>query len=135
MNRAQRKIHRNFFFQTWPGFFAMPVYLKSGIIAKQLYIRIHNYGCMFVMAMCKLFNFSNLYLFIALPRILYLYQNCKVKIQFCSDVFKSNVIRDLTVCARAYFSILIDSIQYKKPTLYLNYKSAKIRPFFLSEEY
>ena len=39
-------------------FFAMPVCLKSAIIAKPLsYIRIYNYGFMFVIVMCKLYNF------------------------------------------------------------------------------
>ena len=38
-------------------FYVMLVCLKLAIIAKPLYIRINNYGFMFVIAMCKLCNF------------------------------------------------------------------------------
>ena len=55
--QGTQKNSQDFFFQTWPGFFAMPVCLKSGIIAKPLYIRIHKCVFRFVVAMCKLCNF------------------------------------------------------------------------------
>ena len=38
----REKFTGKLFAQKWPGFFVMPVCLKSAIISKPLYIRIHN---------------------------------------------------------------------------------------------
>ena len=59
--------------QKWPAF-CMPVFLKSGFIAKQVYIQFLNYGFRFVIAICifcKCFEFLSFKITDLLPCLWY----------------------------------------------------------------
>ena len=55
--QGTEKNSHNFFCPKKTSFFALPVCLKYGIIAKPLYIWIQIYGFWFIKTMCKLCNF------------------------------------------------------------------------------
>ena len=85
------KNSQNYFCPKVARFSDMPVCLKSGITAKPLYVRIHNFGFRCVITMCILCNFFAFLFFLnnrvmALFMLLFLYFSVNLKSDYIESL-------------------------------------------------